>query len=248
MHITLKNIVMSHVKNMQAFGKLTGICTGLGGTYNPGQQNLQVNVMASLMNIAQQSWEEVKEAQSAYDKATNDRELGFRKIRKVSSSVYGMLRASGANSLLLQDACISKRKIWGARITKTPAVDLSKPDEEKPGTRSSYSKSYVTLAEYFDQLVKTVASEPKYSPNEAELAVPSLEQMRTDLFNLNKAVIEAEIRLEEARIKRNTAYYLAPNNLVETAAAVKTYVRSVFGFQSPQHQQVQKLRFTKPNL
>ncbi len=239
---------MSHVKNMQAFGKLTGICTGLGGTYNPGQQNLQVNVMATLMNIAQQSWEEVKEAQSAYDKATNNRELGFRKIRRLSASVYGMLKVSGANTLLLDDARNSKRRIWGARISKPPAVDVTKPDEEQPDTRPSYAQSYTTIAEYFDKLVKTVASEPKYSPNEPELTLASLAQMRTDLFGLNKAVTEAEIRLEEARIKRNTVYYIAPGNLVDTAIAVKTYVRSAFGFQSQQHQQVQKLRFTKPNV
>jgi hypothetical protein len=239
---------MSHVKNMQAFGKLTGICTGLGGTYNPGQQNLQVNAMAALMTIAQQFWEEVKEAQSAYDKATNDRELGFRKVRKLSSSIYGMLKASGANELLLADALNSKRRIWGARISKLPVVDVNKPDEEKAEVRSSYSKSYITLVEYFDRLVKTAASEPKYSPNETELTSASLEQMRTDLFGLNKAVTEAEIRLEEARIKRNTVYYIAPDNLVDTATAVKTYVRSAFGFQSQQHLQVQKLLFTKPKL
>jgi len=239
---------MSHVKNMQAFGKLTGICTGWGGNYNPGQQNLQVNVMATLMNIAQQSWEEVKEAQSAYDKASNERELGFRKIRKLSSSIYGMLRASGANELLLDDALNSKRRIWGAPISKPPVVDATKPTEEQPESRPSYGQSYATIAEYFDRLVKTAASEPKYSPNEAELTLVSLEQMRADLFGLNKAVTEAEIRLEEARIKRNTVYYIAPGNLVDTATAVKTYVRSVFGFQSQQHQQVQKLLFTKPKL
>jgi hypothetical protein len=73
---------MSHVKTMQAFEKLTGICTGLGGSYNPGQQNLQVNAMTTLLTVAQQSWEELKEAQKVYDNATNNRELGFRKIRQ----------------------------------------------------------------------------------------------------------------------------------------------------------------------
>lgn len=237
---------MSHVKTMQAFGKLTGICTGLGGTYNPGKQNLQVNAMITLLNSAQQAWEEVKEAQKAYDNATNDRELEFRKIRKLSSSVCGMLKAHGTNGLLLEDALNNKRRIWGTRISKSPVVDTEKPDEKE--ARSSYSKAYVVIAEYFDKLVKTVASEPEYNPNEPELTLASLEQTLTGLFNLNKAVIAAEIRLEEARIKRNTVYYIAPENLVDTAVAVKTYVRSAFGFQSQQHQQVQKLRFTKPNL
>ena len=69
---------MSHLKNMQAFGKLTGVCTGLGGNYNPGQQNLQANAMAAKLNIAQQVWEEVKEAEKAYDNATSTDNRGSR--------------------------------------------------------------------------------------------------------------------------------------------------------------------------
>src|SRR6187401_3107962 len=108
---------MSHVKNMQSFEKLTGICTGLGGNYNPGKQNLQVNAITTLSTIAQQIGEEVREAQKAYDMATNAREEGFNTIRQFSSSVYMMLKACGANPLLLADALNSKRRIWGARLS-----------------------------------------------------------------------------------------------------------------------------------
>jgi hypothetical protein len=239
---------MSHVKNMQAFGKLTGICTGLGGNYNPGQQNLQANAMAAQLNIAQQIWEEVKEAEKAYDNATNNRQAGFQKIRTVSSGVCAMLKACGADPLLLEDALNSKRRIWGAPITKPPVVTTEKPQEGKAITRPAYGQGYITMAEYFSKLVKTAASEPRYTPNEPEFSVAGLQQTLADLFRLNQAVTDAEIRMEEARIKRNTVYYIAPANLVDTATAAKTYVRSVFGYQSQEHQQVQKLRFTKPNL
>lgn len=239
---------MSHVKNMQAFEKLLGVCTGLGGTYNPGQQNLQVQAMTALLSIAQQSWEEMKQAQQAYNNATNNRELGFRKIRRLSSSVVGILKSCKANELLLKDALNSKRRIWGARITEPAVSAAAQPDAEVPESRPSYSQGYITMAEYFDRLVKTVASEPRYVANEPELTLASLQQTLAHLFSLNKAVTDAEIALEHARIKRNTVYYLAPDNLVETATAVKAYVRSAFGFQSQQHQQVQKLRFIKPNV
>ena len=238
---------MSHIKNMQAFGKLTGVCTGLGGTYNPGQQNLQVNAMTTLLNIAQQSWEEVKEAEKAYDNATNHRELGFRKIRKLSSSVYSMLKACGADPLLMKDALNSKRRIWGAPISKQSLVS-TEPEAVKADTRPSYGMGYVTMASYFDRLVKTVASEPRYIPNEPELTLVSLQGTLANLFSINQAVIDAEIRLEKARIKRNNVYYIAPENLVDTAMAVKNYVRSVFGYQSQEHQQIQKLHFNKPIL
>lgn len=239
---------MSHVQNLQSFDKVIQICTGLGGTYNPGQQNLQVNAMTTQLNIAQQIWNEVKEAQQVYDNATNARELGFRKIRKLSSDVYSMLRVCSANALLLKDALNSKRRICGARITKPPAIPEPTGDAEVPPPRPSYGQAYLVTAEYFDRLVKTVASESRYAPNEPRLAVASLRVTLAELFSLNKAVLEAETRLEEARAKRNMAYYIAPENLVSTASAVKTYVRSVFGFQSQEHQLMQKLRFTKPVL
>ncbi len=239
---------MSHVQNMQSFEKLTGICTGLGGNYNPGKQNLQVNAMATQLNIAQQIEEEMREAQKAYDNATNARERRFQNIRKLGSGVYGILKAFGTDPLLLADALNIKRRIWGAPIAKQTVVDPGNAKEGRPASRPSYGQGYITMAEYFDRLVKTLASESRYRPNEMEFTVASLQQTAAELFQLNKAVMDAEIRLEEVRIKRNTVYYIAPENLIETAVAVKTYVRSVFGFQSQQHQQLQKLRFTKPNL
>lgn len=240
---------MSHVQNLQSFDKVIRICTGLGGSYNPGQQNLQVYAMSAKLNIAQQIWEEVKAAQQAYDNATNARELGFRHIRKLSSNVYGLLKACGANPLLLKDALNSKRRIWGARISKpkVAAPKSAEGEEEDPrDPRPSYGKAYLVTAEYFDRLVKTVASESRYMPNEPHLTLPRLHETLMELFALNKAVAEAEIRLDEARSKRNNVYYVAPDNLVSTASAVRTYVRSVFGFQSQEHQLLQKIRITKP--
>lgn len=238
---------MSHVQNLQSFDKVIRICTGLGGSYNPGQQNLQVYAMSAKLNIAQQIWEEVKVAQQAYDNATNARELGFQNIRTLSSNVYGLLKACGANPLLLKDAQNCRRRIWGARISKPPVVPETKEGEKKD-PRPSYGKAYLVTAEYFDRLVKTVASESRYVPNEPHLTLPRLHETLMELFALNKAVAEAEIRLDEARSKRNNVYYVAPDNLISTASAVRSYVRSVFGFQSQEHQLLQKIRITKPEV
>src|SRR5260221_337769 len=94
---------MSHVKNLHAFGKLTGICTGYGGTYKPGQQNLQVNALIAMSYNAQQVLGEVNEKQTAYDNITNNRELGFKGIRHLSSRIVSVLKSSGANALTVKD-------------------------------------------------------------------------------------------------------------------------------------------------
>jgi hypothetical protein len=230
---------------MQAFGKLTGICTGYGGTYNPGQQNLQVNAMITLLNSAQQAMDEVNEAQVFYDNATNNRELGFKGLRKISSSVCTLLKSSGANELTINDACASNRRIWGARAAKRKAA---KPEGEVQKQSFSYGQDYASLANHFAKLVETVSAEPKYRPNERGLSVAGLQQKLTELQNLNNTVAQAEIRLTQARRSRNELYYQKEGNLFSTALAVKQYVRGVFGYQSSQHLEVQRIHFTKPNM
>jgi len=239
---------MSHLQNLQSFDKVIEICTGLGKKYNPGQQKLQVNAMSTQLNTAKQAWEELKQAHKAYDNATNARVEGFQGVRSLSSSVYGMLKVCEANPLLLSDALKAKRKVWGARITKPPSVPEESTEAVKKAARKSYSKGYEETAEYFDELVKTVASESNYSANEPHLSLKGLVQKVTELKAMNKAVADAEIRLDEARIKRNEVFYLAPENMVGTANAVKTYVRITNGYLSQEHEQILKLNITQPNL
>ncbi|MEQ1587832.1 MAG: hypothetical protein ABL895_18240 [Cyclobacteriaceae bacterium] len=236
---------MSHVKNVQAFGKLTGICTGYGGTYNPGQQNLQVNAMITLLNSAQQAMEAVNEAQAFYDSATNNRELGFKGLRKFSSSVCSILKASGVTDLTMKDARSSCRKIWGGR-PRRKAMAESQPGEDKTKGSFSYAQDYASVSNYFGMLVETVGGEPLYQPTEPELKVKGLEQKLAQLRSLNEAVTKAEIQLTQARRNRDNLYYKKEGNLFVTARAAKEYVRGIFGFESSQHVEVRRLRFTKP--
>lgn len=238
---------MSHVKNVHAFGKLTGICTGYGGQYNPGQQNLQVEAMTTLMINAQQALAAVNEAQAFYDKATNQRELGFKNVRRLSSSVWLVLKASGAGPLTVRDAYQIKRKIWGARKAKRKADAAAAEAGVKPGP-FIYGNDYGTLVNYFAQLVATVEKEPRYTPNEPRLTLSGLQQKLAELKMLNETVTQAEIQLTQARRERNELFYLQEGNLVSTAIAAKNYIRGVFGFQSSQHNEVSQLDFRKPRL
>ena len=76
---------MSHFKNVQNFDQVIAVCTGLGGNYNPGKQNLQVNALTTLLNNAQLVLTETHEARTAYERATNSREVAFRDVGKLAS-------------------------------------------------------------------------------------------------------------------------------------------------------------------
>src|SRR5436190_11027437 len=150
---------MSHVKNVQAFGKLTGICTGYVGQDNTGQQNLQVEALVALINHAQQTLSEVNEAQTAYDNITNTRELGFEGVRKLSSRIFSVLKSCGAHALTIDDARVSMRKLQGSKSSKLVASTAAVTAEENPKPGFFYSQDYTSLAFYFAKLVETVSAE-----------------------------------------------------------------------------------------
>lgn len=238
---------MTHVKNVQAFGKLTGICTGYGGAYNPGQQNLQVNAMATLMTKAQQAMEKVNEAQSLYDLATNERFKAFKGLRHLASGVCALLQASGADPLHVSDARASCRKIWGSRKA-TRKANAEATAEGKPKPAFGYPHDFASIVNYFAALIETVSNEPKYQPNEASMTLEGLRKRLASLQQFNQRVINAEIELTQAKRDRNELYYQADENLFATALAAKLYIRAIFGYRSEQHLEVMRLRFTKPRF
>lgn len=239
---------MSHVKNVEAFGKLTGICTGYGGSYKPGQQRLQVNALAALSKSAQQVMDEVNEAQSVYDKATNQRVQGFKDLRKLSAAVYHVLKSSGAHPLTVNDARISHGKLYGARRISGQAARQTTTSGEVLEARFSVAKDFANQVQYFAQLVETVSNEPLYQPGEERLSVTSLKKKLAEIQALNASASNAEIRLTGARRLRNELYYENPWSLVDTGVAAKQYIRGIFGFNSSQHNEVKRIQFTKPSV
>jgi len=239
---------MSHIKNVEAFGKLTGICTGYGGKFNPGNPNLQANVMSALMNSARQVMNEVHSAKTEYDNATNTRELAFIDIQRLGTRIISALKSSGAGKLTIADAQASVRKIYGSKNESQPPEQLNAKGEALPKSRRARGLDYGTMANNFAKLVKAISAEPTYNVNEPELSVDGIRLLSGTLVNLNESVYQSTAKLNMARAKRNELLYGTISNLVDTGTAVKYYVRSKFGPKSDEYSEVKKIRFTKPKL
>ena len=100
--------------------------------------------------------------------------------------------------------------------------------------------------DHFAQLIALLTAEPKYLPNENELKVATLNTQIADMRTKNTAVINALTAVSNARINRDKLLYGDLTGMVDTAMAVKQYVKSLFGAKSPQYKQVSGLRFTRP--
>lgn len=235
-----------HARNVAAFEDLISFCTAYGASYNPAKAALKTAALTTQLAAANTALQSVKVAKTAYDNATNARELAFKPLKPLATRVVNAMAASEATAPTLADVKSANKKIQGKRVK---AVD--KPDAKALAegaapvrTASTSQQSFDKLIDNFAQLIATVSAEPKYVPNENDLKVPALNALLADMKAKNSAVINANTVVSNARIARDKVMYDATTGLFETALAVKVYVKSVYGATSPQYKQVGGLKFS----
>jgi hypothetical protein len=238
---------MTHVQNVHAFGQLKGLCTGYGGEYNPGKQNLQVEALTTLWLNANQVMDDVIVAKAEYDIATNNREQAFAQLKKLGTRILGILKAGGASPLLLKDVQSLVNKLRGSRGYR-PAIPSQASEPVTTKRRALGGRDYPSKVNLFASLLEIVMSEPTYKPNESDLSVAGLQSVLDNLRELNVKVVDAKVALREARRNRNTLLYVGEESLVSTAQAVKQYVKAIYGYTSQQHTEVFRIGFTKPRV
>jgi hypothetical protein len=189
----------------------------------------------------------VKTAKTAYDNATNARELAFKPMKPLATKIINALAATEATAQTVDDVKTTNLKIQGRRATKVekPSAEALAKGAEPVKTASTSQQSFDKMIDHFAQLIATLTAEPKYLPNENELKVATLNTMLTDLRSKNSAVISATTVLSNARIARDKALYFETTGMVDTAQDVKQYAKSLFGATSPQYKQVSKLQFNR---
>jgi len=237
-----------HAKNVATFEDLISFCTGYGAAYNPSRAALKLPALTAQLAAANAALQAVKTAKTAYDNATNAREVVFKGLKPFATKMVSSLAATEAARQTVDDAKSVNLKIQGRRAKK---VDM--PDEAAraagaptPKTASVSQQSFDKQIDHFAQLLAILAAEPKYLPNENELKLPALNTLLADLKAKNTAVSNAYTALSNARIARDKALYAEGTGLVEVAKDVKLYVKSVFGTSSPQYKQTTGLQFNKP--
>jgi hypothetical protein len=242
---------MSHIKNVQSFEKLLGICTGYGGSYNPGQQNLRVENLSDLLMRAREKLLQVSVAKTSYENAQNHREVAFDEIRMLAPRILAELKSSG--DILpetVRDAYQMVKKMKGYTSSVKTARIVATPDGSGisiPGTvgRRTSGSDYVNFTANFEKLLQTLTSVPMYQPTIEELQLDILQVNLATLQSLNAAVITAASDLGRARRERNTVLYQGRTSLYSTAMVVKQKVKAIFGTTSEAFLAANKIRFNK---
>src|SRR5258708_8025560 len=111
---------MSHTKNVEAFGKLEGICTGFGDEYKPVQRNLQVENLSGILTNARYALTNVSEAKTSFENSINRRAVEFKEISELATRIFVALKSSGALPIPVAAARMIVRKINGRSASRNP--------------------------------------------------------------------------------------------------------------------------------
>jgi len=235
-----------YAKNVANFENLISFCKYYGSFYNPSRESLKIVALQAQRSKALASLRDVKAARTAFDAATYARVIAFKDLRPVSARVFNALAASGADKLVTSDARIILRKIYGKRAGTITAdtPEPSVPDTGcTPRSVSISQESYDSLIDHFTDLVELVSRENAYAPNEAGLQVDELTSMLIALQTANNNVINTYTEFSNSCIRSDEELYSPVQGLIQTAQAIKLYIKSVFGASSPHYKQVSSVRF-----
>lgn len=233
-----------HAKNLAGFDEVISFVKAYGKAYNPSNASIGLTALQQLSSEARNSLSVLNAALPAYSNAVAAREAAFMPLNKLVTRIMNALKAINTSPQVDDNAKTLVRKIRGSRAT--PKMNAEEKIALAAGGNeikevSSSQLSYDSRLENFDKLIKLLSSISLYSPNEEDLKVTALISLLNDLTGKNAAVVTAAVPVSNARIVRNNILYKADTGLVETATAVKSYIKSLFGATSPQYKQVSKI-------
>lgn len=235
-----------HAKNVANFEALISFCTGYGAAYNPSKASIKLTALSALLTSANASLTAVNTALAPYGAALNAREAAFAPLSKLVTRIINALDASNVSKQVVSDAKTIARKIQGRRASQPVPDDPNTPEDESQKSISASQMSFDNRIQNFEQLVQLLTAQTGYAPNENDLKVTTLATLLATLKTKNTEAITALAPLSNTRLSRNNILYAAETGLVDIAAEVKKYVKSLYGATSPQFKQISGIKFTRP--
>jgi hypothetical protein len=233
-----------HAKNVANFQDLITSVIGYGATYNPSKAVLKLANLQTKLTAEQENINTVITKTTAFNNAVNERVIEFSNVKPLSTRVLNSLSSTDASDQKINDAKGFNRKIQGKRASSVP-VKPTDPNAPAPKTISAAQLSYDQLLQHWNGLISTAQSEASYTPNETDLKITTLTAKAAAMLAKNNAVGTEYTNVSNARIARDKGLYTDKTGLVDTANEVKDYVKSIYGYTSPEYKQISKIKFTK---
>lgn len=235
-----------HATNVANLETLISSVLSFGTTYNPSRTGLKLEALQMVHATAKESLHALYQAQSAYTKAIDEREIGFKPLKVYITRINNALKASDSNAKIDESVQTIIRKLQGRRCSKK-ITEEEKKILEREGKEvhqiSTSQMSYDMRLDNLQHLIIHLSKIPEYNPNEIDLTLETIKACHNQLKTQNSNVVTTHSLLVQARDRRNEILYHPLSGLVDIASDTKTYIKSVFGVSSPQYKQISKLQF-----
>ena len=232
-----------HIKNLAHFEDLISYCQAYGTAYNPSNTTLTIAQLQATNAAAQTAINDFKSQKTSFDNAINLRRLAFDDMKPLATRIISALIASGASQLTIDDAKGINKKLQGTSSKKSTTTMPVMENADMPKSISTSQQSYDRIKDHFANLIQILQQTTQYNPNENELKLPQLQAKLAALETSKTAWIAAHTIYSNAISSRNQVLYHPESGLKAIAQKVKTYVKSIYGSQSPQYKQLSGLKF-----
>lgn len=232
-----------HAKNVANSKTLNGYLVSLGAQYNPTKSSITLPQLQVVQSDAEKALAAIQDAFPAFSAAVDEQEAIFKPLDKLVTRMVRAYKASVDNPAEAETAISLQKKING----KGKKTNIKKEPVQGEDPISTSQLSYDNRQANFQLLVKTMAANPDYKPNETDLQIVTLQALANELKLKTEAVDTAAAPLINGRIARNSLLYNPKTGLVPLVINdVKSYIISVFGAGSPQIKHINTLKFKAP--
>jgi hypothetical protein len=185
----------------------------------------------------------IQDAFPPYYAAVDAQEAAFAPLDKLVTRLVRAYKAAIENPAEAE-TLISLQKLISGGSRKKPKPEDEPADGKDPISDSK--RSYDNRHTNFQSLIKTMAANPNYKPNETELQIANLQIYADELKTKTEAVDAVATPIINGRIARNKILYADNTGFVPaTLNAIKNYIISVFGASSPQIRYINTLKFRR---
>lgn len=246
-----------HAKNVANLSKLNQIIVSFGGTYNPSNSAITLTSLQSLYSNANAQLTAFNTAFANWKNATNNREIAFEPLGKLSTQILGALQSLPLPKQTIDDfeVLVKKFRSRSKKASKSQPLAGNAGQEENvaalatdpagPKTISTSQQSFDNKLQHFEKMLLILQGIPSYAPNETALQVANLQAQQAALHTLNDAANTSYSALRQARTDRNAFFYGADTGLLDLIKNAKAYIKSIYGASSPQFHSANELKFVK---
>lgn len=230
-----------HTKNVANLKTLNTYLGTLGTKYNPTKPIIALTALNAMHTDADKSLSNIQDALPAFTAAVDAQEAAYAPLNKLVTRLVRAYKSAIENPGEA-DTIISLQKKINGKPKKINTKTEPKEGAEDPVSTSQLS--YDNRQANFQLLVKTMAANPNYKPNETELQIATLQAYADELKQKTGAVDAAYAPIVNSRINRNNILYNEKTGMIPVVVpAIKDYIISVYGAGSPQIKYIYTLKF-----